>query len=141
MILGVLSFGVFQLNAHGLSYEDSFVGTPDSIVGQRIVDAHFDSGTGEPVVVISQEDGATEVEAAFRSVDGDRPGQVTASPAQNGYVYIEGTLTDPPDSTRRRETVEAARDAVHEVEGADAVVGGNTAVRWTSSERQPGTTG
>ena len=128
VILGVLSLGVFQLNAHGLSYEDSFIGTPDSIKGQRIVDAHFDSGTGEPVVVISREDGATEVEAAFRSVDGIDPDTVTASPAQNGYVYLEGTLTDPPDSTEARETVVAVRDAVHEVEGADAVVGGNTAV-------------
>jgi len=61
VILGALSFGIFQLNANGLSYEDSFVGTPDSIVGQRVLDRHFDSGTGEPVVVIGKAEGATAV--------------------------------------------------------------------------------
>ncbi|MGH8968653.1 MAG: MMPL family transporter [Actinomycetes bacterium] len=128
VILGALSFGVFQLNANGLSYEDSFTGTPDSIVGQRIVDEHFDPGTGEPVVVISKTDGATEVEADFQGSDGIAPGSVTAAPPQNGYVYLEGTLTDGPDSEAAQDTVDRVRSAVHEVGGADAKVGGSSAV-------------
>ncbi|MGH8892948.1 MAG: MMPL family transporter [Actinomycetes bacterium] len=128
VVLGVLSFGVFQLNANGLSYEDSFVGTPDSIVGQRIVDKHFDSGTGEPVVVISRSDGAVAVQEAFQGTEGIAQETVSAAPPQNGYTYLEGTLTDPPDSEAAQATIERVRDAVHAVDGAEAKVGGNTAV-------------
>jgi RND superfamily putative drug exporter len=128
VILGALSFGILQLNANGLSYEDSFIGTPDSIVGQRVVDKHFDSGTGEPVVVISNADDATAVQTAFQATAGIAPGSVTAAPPQNGYTYLEGTLTDAPDSEAAQDTVGRVRAAVHQVEGADAKVGGSTAV-------------
>jgi RND superfamily putative drug exporter len=43
-------------------------------------------------------------------------------------VYIEGTLTAPPDTQAGFDTVKRARDAVHRVPGADAKVGGSSAV-------------
>jgi RND superfamily putative drug exporter len=129
VVLGALAFGVFALNANGLTYEESFTDTPESIVGQRVVDNHFDSGTGDPVVVISKTDGAAAVQAAFQSTPGIAPGTVTATPPQNGYAYLEGTLTDRPDSAAAQDTVDRVRAAVHQVEGADAKVGGTTAVQ------------
>ena len=129
VILGALAFGIFQLNAKGLSNEDSFVGTPDSIVGQRVVDKHFVSGTGAPVVVISKADESAAVRAAFKGTAGIVPGTVTATPPRNGHTYLEGTLTDGPDSTAAQHTVDRVRGAVHQVPGADAKVGGSTAVQ------------
>jgi len=128
LVLGALAFGVFQLNATGLSYEDSFIGTPDSIVGQRVVDEHFDSGAGDPIIVISNTDGAAAVQVVFEDTPGVVRGSVTALPPQDGLTLMEGTLTDPPDGKAAQETVERLRDAVHEVEGADAKVGGGSAV-------------
>ena len=129
VILGALAFGIFQLNAKGLSNEDSFVGTPDSIVGQRVVDKHFVSGTGAPVVVISKADESAAVRAALKGTAGIVTGTVTATPPRNGYTYLEGTLTDGPDSTAAQHTVDRVRGAVHQVPGADAKVGGSTAVQ------------
>ena len=43
-------------------------------------------------------------------------------------AYLEGTLTSAPDSDEAFDTVDRARDAVHAVPDADALVGGTTAV-------------
>ena len=51
------------------------------------------------------------------------------SPPQDGYVYLQGSLTDPADSPAAQDTVVAVRESVHAVEGADALVGGQTAVQ------------
>ncbi|HEX6937544.1 MAG TPA: MMPL family transporter, partial [Actinomycetes bacterium] len=128
VVLGALSLGITQLNATGLSYKDSFIGTPDSIVGQRVADRHFDAGTGDPVIVISRADSAAATQAVFQSTDGIVPGSVSAEPSQRGLAYLEGTLTDPPDSSAAQTTVDRLRTAVHRVDGADAKVGGSTAV-------------
>jgi RND superfamily putative drug exporter len=53
---------------------------------------------------------------------------VVKSPATSPMAYLEGTLTSAPDSRAANDTVDRTRDAVHAIEGADALVGGNTAV-------------
>ena len=128
VVLGIFALGVGQLDANGLTYEQSFVGTPDSIVGQRIVDRHFQAGTGEPVVVISRARAASTVRSAFQGTEGIATGSVTLAPPRNGRSYLEGTLTAAPDSDAAQRTIDRVRAAVHEVSGADARVGGNTAV-------------
>ena len=53
---------------------------------------------------------------------------VTAAGDQGRPAYLEGTLTSPPDSQAAYDTIDRARAALHAVPGADALVGGNTAV-------------
>ena len=53
---------------------------------------------------------------------------MTAPQVAAGHAYLEGTLTVPPDSQAANDTIDRARAAVHAVPGADAKVGGNTAV-------------
>lgn len=43
-------------------------------------------------------------------------------------AVFQATLTDPPDSQAAKDTVDRVRDSVHAVPGADAKVGGSTAV-------------
>jgi RND superfamily putative drug exporter len=45
-----------------------------------------------------------------------------------GHAYLEATLTAAPDSQAAYATIDRARDAVHAVPGANAMVGGTTAV-------------
>src|SRR5262249_7022440 len=42
--------------------------------------------------------------------------------------YLEATLTSAPDSQAAYATIDRARAAVHDVPGADAIVGGTTAI-------------
>ena len=41
---------------------------------------------------------------------------------------MQGTLTSAPDSQAAFSTIDSVRAAVHAVPGADALVGGNTAI-------------
>jgi RND superfamily putative drug exporter len=128
VILGAFSLGVFQLDANGLTNEDSFTKTQPSITADKELSKHYDGGAGSPVAVITKTDQSDAVKAAFASVKGIDPASVEVKGDANGVAYLEGTLTSSPDSTEAFDTVDRVRDAVHKVPGADALVGGNTAV-------------
>ena len=55
----------------------------------------------------------------------------------DGQVQLEATLADPPDSDAAERTIRDLRDAVHGVPGADAVVGGFTAIDVDTSDAPP----
>jgi RND superfamily putative drug exporter len=128
LILGVMALGLTGLKASGLTAAESFVGHhPESVVGQQVLDAHFPAGAGQPVVVVSHTAQAAAVESAFKGVPGITG--VTRLPVtSDGYTFLQGTLTSAPDSQTAFTTIDKARTAVHAVPGADAMVGGNTAV-------------
>jgi RND superfamily putative drug exporter len=133
LALGALALGLTDLNAGVLSNKDSFVNTPDSVVGEEVLARHFPAGSGLPVVVIAKADQAAQVQSAFAGTSGVVPESVApASPAKetvkNGYAYFEGTLSDAADSPAAYETIDRVRAAVHAVPGADALVGGASAI-------------
>ncbi|MFG1806951.1 MMPL family transporter [Streptomyces sp. NPDC049040] len=133
VILGALAFGLFSLKADGLAGADTFTNTPDSVVGQRVQDRYFQAGGGQPMVVVADAGSAAQVTSALRSVPGVVPASVGTPPGvtaqKNGLVYLEATLTDRPDSKAAGNTVDRARSTLHKIKGADAKVGGGTAVQ------------
>jgi putative drug exporter of the RND superfamily len=126
VVLGVMALGLTGLKAGGLSNADSFRGTPDSVTGGQVAARHFPAGAGQPVVVIGSPAAGPQLAAAFRDVPGITG--VTQPREVAGHAYLEGTLTAPADSRAAFDTINAARNAVHAVPGADAMVGGNTAI-------------
>jgi putative drug exporter of the RND superfamily len=128
VVLGALTIGIVQLDATGLTTKDSFRGNPDSVKGQEVIDRHFANGAGSPVVVVGRADQAAAVQAAFAGTEGIQSGTVTPPREQGGYAYFEGTLASAPDSQTAYDTIDRVRDRVHAVSGADAKVGGTTAV-------------
>lgn len=125
-VLGGMALGMTGLNAHGLSAAASFRGQPESVAGAQVLARHFPAGSGQPVVVIGDAAAGQALAAAFREVPGVTG--VTQPRTVAGHAYLEGTLTAPPDSPAAGATIDAARAALHAVPGADAKVGGNTAV-------------
>jgi len=125
-VLGVMALGLVSLNAGVLSNKDSFLGRPDSIVGEEVLARHFAAGSGQPVVVIAKAPAAEQVRTAFASVDGIDT--VTPPVVRGGSAYLQGTLADAPDGDAAKATVDRVRDAVHGIDGADAKVGGGTAI-------------
>jgi RND superfamily putative drug exporter len=128
VILVAFTFGITQLGANGLSNEDSFTKAQPSVAAEKELSKHFAGGAGSPVAVVATTGKADAVVAALAGVKGIDPGTVKIKDAQDGVSYIEGTLTSEPDSKAAFTTVDEARDAVHKVDGANALVGGNTAV-------------
>jgi RND superfamily putative drug exporter len=126
VLLAAASLGILTLDANGLSNEESFTGTPDSVVGEKVLAAHFPAGTGNPLVVVSKADKAADVRTAMASVQGIAA--VAEPQAAGGIAYLEGTMTDAVDSQAAKDTVDRVRAAVHAVDGADALAGGGTAI-------------
>ena len=129
LVLVGLSFGIVQLDANGLTNEQSFTKEQPSVAAEKKLAEHFPGGAGSPVAVIAKGDSAAAVAEALSGVKGIDPASVAVkSPAGSPIAYVEGTLTSAPDSTEAFDTIDRARDAVSSVDGADALVGGNTAV-------------
>ena len=126
VILGILALGLTGLKASGLTNAESFRGHPDSVVGASVLAKHFPAGSGEPVIVLGKEGSAASLRSAFAATPGIA--QVTPPVARVGYAYLEGTLTSPPDSQAAYDTIDRVRSAVHAVPGANALVGGDTAI-------------
>lgn len=133
LLLGALGFGMFALNADGLSSAQGFTGRPDSVVGQDVQQRYFPAGAGQPLVVIARADAAGEVKSSLASLKGVVPSSIGTpkgvAPRKDGQVYLEATLTESPDSAAAQQTVDRARATLHRLPGADAKVGGNTAVQ------------
>jgi RND superfamily putative drug exporter len=126
VVLGALALGVTQLEANGLQSKDSFRTEPESVKGEEVLARHFPAGAGNPVQVIGKAEAAPQLQAAVSSTPGVTA--VTRPAVKDGYAYIEGTLTTAADSQAGYDTVDRLRATVHEIPGADAKVGGGSAV-------------
>ena len=126
VVLGILALGLTGLKANGLTAAQGFRGHPDSVIGETVLAQHFPAGAGEPVIVIGNPSAAAPLRAAFAATPGIAG--VTPPAVRAGHAYLEGTLTSPPDSQAAYATIDRVRAAVHAVPGADALVGGSTAI-------------
>ncbi|MFE3037998.1 MMPL family transporter [Streptomyces canus] len=131
LVLAVCSLGLIQLRAEGISNADAFTGKPDSIVGQEVSAKYFPAGSGDPLVVVSNQAQARQVGEAVAGTPGVVPQSLGlppgTKPSFEGKVLFEATMTAPSDSEAAKQTVERVRDAVHAIPDADAQVGGGTA--------------
>jgi RND superfamily putative drug exporter len=128
-VLAAMAVGMVQLDANGLTNREAFRGSLDSIVGEDVVARHFPAGAGNPVIVVSDPGAAREVRTAFAGTEGVVASTVTQPVVANGHAYLQGTLAAPADSTAAQHTVDRVRAAVHAVPGAQALVGGASAIQ------------
>ncbi|MEU4153989.1 MMPL family transporter [Streptomyces sp. NPDC026659] len=126
LALGALALGVFGLKADGLADTAQFTGKPQMAVGEEIRARHFPAGSGDPVQVVTSAASAERVRAALSGVPGVTG--VSAPVVRGGDALLLGELDDDPSGPAAMRTVERARAAVHRIEGANAQVGGNTAI-------------
>ena len=126
LILGAMALGLLQLDAKGLSSGDTFTTTQPSEIGLEALARHFPAGQGSPVTVIANAASADQVRTALAGTPGIT--SVADPIVKNGLVQLDGTLQSAPDSKAAQDTVKQVRTAVHALPGADAKVGGGTAM-------------
>jgi len=126
VLLAAATLGMVTLDANGLTNAQSFTGTPDSVVGERVLAAHFPAGAGSPLVVVSRADRAEAVRTVLAATPGIAA--VTEPRTADGLAYLEGTMTAAADSQAAKDTVDRVRAAVHAVPDAEALAGGGTAI-------------
>ncbi|MGC5018180.1 MMPL family transporter [Micromonospora sp. DT47] len=125
--LVALTFGIGNLSI-GLPNEESFTSEVGSVTGQRLIAAHYPSGATSPAEILAIAGTTDQVVAAARAVPGvARVDEPERSP-DGAWVRVPAVLADTPDSDAALETVQRLRTAVHAVPGAEALVGGRTAV-------------
>jgi putative drug exporter of the RND superfamily len=126
VVLACASLGLIGFKVGSLTTAQSFRGTPPSVAGEQVLARHFPAGAGEPVAVVGNASAASALRTALAGTGGivgvSRP--VTSG----GLVYLQGTLSSQPDSPAAYATVDRVRTALHAVPGADAKVGGGTAI-------------
>jgi RND superfamily putative drug exporter len=126
VILAVCSLGFLQLNAHGLATQDSYTKDFDSVTGQQTLVDHGLADTSSPVQVVANADRAQAVSQAMQGIDGI--GQPSPPIIKGGVALIQAPLESDPTSKAAFATVDDVRAAVHQVRGADALVGGGSAI-------------
>jgi RND superfamily putative drug exporter len=127
-----------QLKASGTAQTDVFLTEVDSVTGQAVVSRHFPGGLGSPAVIVANVAQARAV-LAVSKVDGvaevaPLPGPDGQPRVVNGRVQILAVLSSPADSEQAVDTVSRLRDAVHAVPGANAKVGGQTAIQLDTQQ-------
>ena len=104
----------------------SFRGTPASITAQNVLASHFPAGSSEPVDVIAAASKARPVRDAIAGTDGIS--SVAAPQVRGNLAFMQATMSVPPDAPAAYTTVDLIRTATRAVPGANAEVGGATAV-------------
>ena len=126
VVLGSMAIGLTGLKASGLQNRDAFRTTQDSVTGQKVLDRHFPAGAGDPVQVIGNANASRQLRSAMAGTPGVT--DVTTPVVKDGLAYIEGTLTSSSDSQTAFRTVDRLRAELHAIPGADAKVGGGSAI-------------
>ena len=107
LILGAMATGLLGLKAGGLTTAQGFRHTPDSVVGQTVIDQHFPAGAGQPVVVIGNQPQGAQLASAFKSTPGITG--VAGPVSEAGHAYLPAR--SPARRTARRRTIPSTGSA------------------------------
>ncbi|MGJ6979714.1 MMPL family transporter [Aestuariimicrobium soli] len=125
-LLGIFASGLASVRI-GLDQADQFRVASESASGLRTVAAHFPAGETSPLTVVGRADRTAQLQQAIA----DTPGVVRVVPsgqdATHGRVALTVTGSAEPGSDASLQLVRDLRAATATVDGAEAVVGGQTA--------------
>ncbi|MDX3537414.1 MMPL family transporter [Streptomyces sp. MB09-01] len=143
LLLVVLAGFSASLPSKGVPLDEIFVNDAPSVGAQQTLARHFPGGSGNPAVIITDAGRVAEVRSAAEDTEGvaavvpvtasGRPGS-GAPLVVDGRVRLDATLEAAADSDAAKETVQALRERVHGVPGADALVGGYTAQQFDTQQ-------
>jgi RND superfamily putative drug exporter len=126
ILLGASAAGLIGFHFGTLTVAQGFRGTPSSITAQNVLAEYFPAGSGEPVDVIANAAQTGKVQAALTATNGIA--SVAPPVAKQGLSFVQATMTAPPDSKTAYTLVDNIRTTLHAIPGADAKVGGGTAI-------------
>ena len=128
------------LKAEGITTTQAFVNETDSVVGQERLATHFAGGLGTPAIVMTNEAALADVLSTVTATPGvaaavrftglpqqDPAASTAPTKIVDGRAQILVTLADAADSPEAEQVINNLRLNVQAVEGADALVGGQTA--------------
>ncbi|GAA1072840.1 MMPL family transporter [Kitasatospora arboriphila] len=130
-VLLLLASGALGLRT-GLAQADAFRKTPEAVLGQRTLAAVQPAGAADPLTLVSATTAGDQVVRAARQVPG--VASVTPTDRTDRYARADVVLTASPGTEESDRTVEALRQRVGTIPGADALVGGATAEAYDTAQ-------
>ena len=100
LVLAVMAVGIVTLDATGLSNDEQFVGTPDSVKGERVIEEHFVSAGDNNLQIVANAEAADQVAETVSGVEGVNPDAVTVAGEQDGTALILAGIEDGSFSER-----------------------------------------
>ena len=131
-LLAIACLGWLRLDTGGLAIEDQYTRDFQSITGQKELVEHGLLDQSNTVSVVTNAAQADEVRSAIAQVPGIQP---AAAPVfREDLALVEAVINTDVASPESFEVVRDTRDAVHAVPGADALVGGGSAIFLDTEE-------
>ncbi|MEY4367136.1 MAG: hypothetical protein RLZ28_551 [Actinomycetota bacterium] len=127
LVLVALASGSLGLKT-GLSSTEQFLKSPEAVTGQNVLADKFGAGIGNATQIISNNALTGEVLLAAKSVTGVESAVVGKS--NTSITQIDVTIDAEPQSAEEFAVIQAIRDKVATVDGADALVGGLSATAY-----------
>jgi putative drug exporter of the RND superfamily len=145
LILLIMTLGTLRLEAHGIPRTGGFLIDAQSVQGQKILELNFPDASGTPTVVTGNADKINAMTDAARKIpnvtkvepyldplakfDARNAGKPPPPPVvHDGRIRLDITLDLPADSSAAEDRVRQIRAAERAIAGADARIGGYTAV-------------
>ena len=124
--LGALALGMLALNTTGLRVDQQFRGTPESVAGQQILQQSFPAGASSPAQILVNTGAQQQALQTIKQTPGVVSSGVQVVSTYQGRVEIDAVLQNA-DGSGANHAVEALRQRLHAIQGADALVGGQAA--------------
>ncbi len=124
--LGVVALGFFRLDTGGIPIDEQYTTDQDSVTGQAVLVDHGVVDASTPIQVVANTDQAEAVVQSMEGIEGIAQPVIVAD--QDGTTLITADLMSDPYSEDAFTAVEDVRDAVHGVDGANALTTGLSAV-------------
>jgi RND superfamily putative drug exporter len=121
ILLGAMASGASGLKI-GLSATDRFLAKPEAVAGQEVLAKAFAAGSSTPTTIIVNNSQVATVVAKAEAVSGVDSVKVGSN--NDSITKLDVVLTDASGTDGAYATIEALRESVHAVDGADAKVGG-----------------
>lgn len=125
-LLAVMATGLFGTTV-GLDQIEKFRVQSESAAGLEVLSDHFPPGEAQPIFIVANQGEQDAVVAAAQGVDGVVRVNPVGTTDDGALTKIMVTSDYAPSTEQSLAQITELRDAVHGVEGADAVVGGAVA--------------
>ena len=125
-LLAVMASGLLGTSV-GLDQVQKFRVQSESATGLQVLSEHFPPGDAQPVFVVTRTAETDAVLSALEGVDGIVRAHPVGTSDDDSLTKIMVTSEFLPSSPESLDQITELRDAVHQVPGADAVVGGAVA--------------
>jgi RND superfamily putative drug exporter len=130
LVLAILAVGLVNLHSGALTNAESFVSEPPSVKAEQVRMDHYPQTGGVPVTVLADPTGQTAVTAVLQHDPGLVPPPNGVVGQQLGSkVFFQVPMAHESDSPDAAATVQRLRSELHAVPGANALVGGMTAIQ------------